>query len=86
MDNYVHVNAGLTDPDPECDLDCVKDHGIDKEVNTVLSNSLGFVLHICITYFFITYKWEFYPKSAGTYQRPIFPRFLRLLFIKTFKD
>ena len=45
MDNYVHVNAGLTDPDPECDLDCVKDHGIDMEVNTVLSNSLGFGGH-----------------------------------------
>ena len=44
-DNYVHVNAGLTDPDPECDLDCVKDHGIDMEVNTVLSNSLGFGGH-----------------------------------------
>ena len=45
MDNYVHVNARLTDPDPECDLDCVKDHGIDMEVNTVLSNSLGFGGH-----------------------------------------
>ena len=45
MDNYVHVNAGLTDPDPECDLDCVKEHGIDMEVNTVLSNSLGFGGH-----------------------------------------
>ncbi len=45
MDNYVHVNAGLTDPDPECDLDCVKDQGIDMEVNTVLSNSLGFGGH-----------------------------------------
>lgn len=44
-DNYVHVNAGLTDKDPECDLDCVMGEGIDMEVNTVLSNSLGFGGH-----------------------------------------
>ncbi|MCM1246640.1 MAG: beta-ketoacyl-ACP synthase II [Roseburia sp.] len=44
-DNYVHVNAGLTDKDPECDLDCVMGEGIDMEVNVVLSNSLGFGGH-----------------------------------------
>lgn len=45
LDNYVHVNAGLTDQDPECDLDCVKGEGIEMEVNIVLSNSLGFGGH-----------------------------------------
>ena len=45
QDSYVHMNAGLTNQDPECDLDCVKDQGIDMEVNTVLSNSLGFGGH-----------------------------------------
>lgn len=45
MDNYVHVNAGLVDQDPECDLDCVKGEGIETEVNVALSNSLGFGGH-----------------------------------------
>lgn len=45
LDNFVHVNAGLTDPDPECDLDCVKGEGINMEVNVALSNSLGFGGH-----------------------------------------
>lgn len=44
-DNFVHVNAGLTDQDPECDLDCVKGEGIGMEVNIALSNSLGFGGH-----------------------------------------
>lgn len=45
MDNYVHVNAGLVDQDPECDLDCVKGEGIEAEVNVVMSNSIGFGGH-----------------------------------------
>ncbi len=45
MDHFVHVNAGLVDQDPDCDLDCVKDEGIETEVNVVLSNSLGFGGH-----------------------------------------
>lgn len=44
-DNFVHVNAGLTDQDPECDLDCVKGEGIEMDVNIALSNSLGFGGH-----------------------------------------
>lgn len=45
MDNYVHANVGLTDQDPECDLDCVKGEGIETEVNIAMSNSLGFGGH-----------------------------------------
>jgi 3-oxoacyl-[acyl-carrier-protein] synthase II len=45
MDHYVHVNAGLTEQDPECDLDCVKGEGIEMDVNIALSNSLGFGGH-----------------------------------------
>lgn len=45
MDGFVHVNAGLTDPDPECDLDCVKGEGIEMDVKMALSNSLGFGGH-----------------------------------------
>lgn len=44
-DHFVHVNAGLTDQDPECDLDCVKGEGIEMDVNIALSNSLGFGGH-----------------------------------------
>lgn len=45
MDGFVHVNAGLTNSDPECDLDCVKGEGIEMDVNIALSNSLGFGGH-----------------------------------------
>ncbi|MBO6108324.1 MAG: beta-ketoacyl-ACP synthase II [Eubacterium sp.] len=44
-DNFIHVNAGLVNQDPECDLDVVKGEGISHEVNVVLSNSLGFGGH-----------------------------------------
>ncbi len=44
-DNFVHTNAGLTDKDPECDLDCVMGDGIEMEVNVAMSNSLGFGGH-----------------------------------------
>lgn len=45
LDNYIHENVGLTEQDPECDLDCVKDKGIETEVNVALTNSLGFGGH-----------------------------------------
>lgn len=45
QDNYVHENAGLKVADPDCDLDYVKDHGREMEVNYVLSNNLGFGGH-----------------------------------------
>lgn len=44
-DGFVHVNAGLVNQDPECDLDCVKGKGIEMDVRTALSNSLGFGGH-----------------------------------------
>ncbi len=44
-DNFVHTNAGLTDRDPECDLDCVMGDGIEMDVNVAMSNSLGFGGH-----------------------------------------
>ncbi len=44
-DNFVHTNAGLTDKDPECDLDCVMGDGIEMDVNVAMSNSLGFGGH-----------------------------------------
>ncbi|MBQ4463764.1 MAG: beta-ketoacyl-ACP synthase II [Eubacterium sp.] len=44
-DGFIHVNAGLVNQDPECDLDVVKDQGINYDVNVVLSNSLGFGGH-----------------------------------------
>lgn len=44
-DGFVHVNAGLVNQDPECDLDCVKGEGIEMDVRTALSNSLGFGGH-----------------------------------------
>lgn len=44
-DNFVHSNVGLTDPDPECDLDCVMGDGIEMKVDVAMSNSLGFGGH-----------------------------------------
>lgn len=45
QDGFVHVNAGLVNQDPDCDLDCVKGEGIEMDVRTALSNSLGFGGH-----------------------------------------
>lgn len=44
-DGYMHVNAGLTETEDEMDLNYIKGEGIEQEVNTVLSNSLGFGGH-----------------------------------------
>ncbi len=51
LDNFVHVNAGLENQDPECDLNCVMHKGMDYPVNTALSNSLGFGGHNAVLIF-----------------------------------
>ncbi len=45
QDGFIHVNAGLENQDPECDLCVVKGEGISQDVNVVISNSLGFGGH-----------------------------------------
>lgn len=44
-DGYIHPNAGLRDTEEEMSLNYVKDKGIEKTVNTVMTNSLGFGGH-----------------------------------------
>ena len=44
-EGYIHHTAGLTDDDPECDLDYTKGSGVYMPVNTAISNSLGFGGH-----------------------------------------
>lgn len=44
-DNYIHPTVGLKVPDEECDLDYTLEPVTDREVNYVLSNSLGFGGH-----------------------------------------
>ena len=39
-DGFMHKNVGLTDKDPECDLDLLTEPR-ECEVNAVISNSLG---------------------------------------------
>jgi len=41
-ENYVPPTAGLTEPDPECDLDYTPLQGKDREVNYAMSNSFAF--------------------------------------------
>ena len=43
-DGFMHKNVGLTDKDPECDLDFLTEPR-ECEVNAVISNSLGFGGH-----------------------------------------
>ena len=44
-ENYMHSNVGLKVHDEECDLNYITEPVTDKEVNYVLSNSLGFGGH-----------------------------------------
>lgn len=44
-DGFIHPTAGLKNPDEECDLDYVPGNGIARNVDVVLSNSLGFGGH-----------------------------------------
>ena len=45
QDNKIHPTINLANPDPECDLDYTTDNFIEKEVDIVMSNSLGFGGH-----------------------------------------
>lgn len=44
-ESYIHPTVGLTEDDPECDLDYTKGTGIHVPVNAAISNSLGFGGH-----------------------------------------
>lgn len=44
-EGYIHHTAGLTDDDPECDLDYTKGKGVYMPVDVAISNSLGFGGH-----------------------------------------
>ncbi len=41
-DHYIHETVGLTNPDEELDLDYVKGHGVEMEIEYALSNSFAF--------------------------------------------
>lgn len=45
MKDYVHVTSGLSESEPECDLDYTKGEGVHTTVNYAISNSLGFGGH-----------------------------------------
>ncbi|HIR00468.1 MAG TPA: beta-ketoacyl-ACP synthase II [Candidatus Scybalocola faecavium] len=45
QDGFIHPTAGLKVPDEECDLNYVPGHGIEADVDVVMSNSLGFGGH-----------------------------------------
>ncbi len=45
QDGYIHPNVGLRDTEEEMNLNYVKDNGIYKTVDVVMSNSLGFGGH-----------------------------------------
>ena len=46
-DSYVHENVGLqeVDDEEEFSLNYVKNHGVSKDINVCMSNSLGFGGH-----------------------------------------
>ena len=45
QDGFIHPTAGLLVPDEECDLNYVPGHGIEADVDVVMTNSLGFGGH-----------------------------------------
>ena len=45
MEDFVHATAGLSESEPECDLDYTKGEGVHTTVNYAISNSLGFGGH-----------------------------------------
>ena len=45
QDGYIHPNVGLSETEEEMDLNYVKDEGIEKDVDVVMTNSLGFGGH-----------------------------------------
>ena len=45
QDGFIHPTAGLMVPDEECDLNYVPGHGIEADVDVVMTNSLGFGGH-----------------------------------------
>jgi 3-oxoacyl-[acyl-carrier-protein] synthase II len=51
IDGFVHPTIHYAQPDPECDLDYVPNHGRTLEVRTAISNSLGFGGHNCCLVF-----------------------------------
>jgi 3-oxoacyl-(acyl-carrier-protein) synthase len=44
-DGFIPPTINYKNPDPECDLNYVPNEGINREINYVLSNSLGFGGH-----------------------------------------
>ena len=44
-ENYIHQTMGTKEPDEECDLNYAIGAPVEKEVNYVLTNSLGFGGH-----------------------------------------
>lgn len=44
-EGYIHATAGLVEQDPECDLDYTMGEGVEMEVTSAISNSLGFGGH-----------------------------------------
>jgi len=44
-DGFIPPTINYKKPDPECDLNYVPNEGINREINYVLSNSLGFGGH-----------------------------------------
>ena len=51
VDEFVHPTIHYSQPDPECDLDYVPNHGRPLAVRTAISNSLGFGGHNCCLVF-----------------------------------
>ena len=51
QEGFFPPTINLEEPDPECDLDYVPNKGIKGEINTVMSNSLGFGGHNAILIF-----------------------------------